>query len=123
AHSRQWKKRKKPSAPTIPLCILNPRQWQPVNDSSLYTKSSISRWEIEEVILPTWAMFCQNCVRWQNGSITAAYGVNGGIREKREGKWSERQDSNLRRLAPKASALARLSYAPTTGRHNCTCFF
>src|SRR5689334_23067243 len=29
-------------------------------------------------------------------------------------KWSERQDSNLRRLAPKASALARLSYAPTT---------
>src|SRR5437868_5584596 len=28
-------------------------------------------------------------------------------------KWSERQDSNLRRLAPKASALARLSYAPT----------
>ena len=27
-------------------------------------------------------------------------------------KWSERQDSNLRRLAPKASALARLSYAP-----------
>src|SRR5688500_5894058 len=30
-------------------------------------------------------------------------------------KWSERQDSNLRRLAPKASALARLSYAPTKG--------
>ncbi len=28
-------------------------------------------------------------------------------------EWSERQDSNLRRLAPKASALARLSYAPT----------
>jgi hypothetical protein len=28
-------------------------------------------------------------------------------------KWSERQDLNLRRLAPKASALARLSYAPT----------
>lgn len=27
-------------------------------------------------------------------------------------KWSERQDSNLRRLAPKASALARLSYIP-----------
>jgi hypothetical protein len=27
-------------------------------------------------------------------------------------KWSERQDLNLRRLAPKASALARLSYAP-----------
>ena len=30
-------------------------------------------------------------------------------------KWSERQDSNLRRLAPKASALARLSYAPDRG--------
>jgi hypothetical protein len=30
-------------------------------------------------------------------------------------KWSERQDSNLRRLAPKASALARLSYAPIPG--------
>src|SRR5438874_708471 len=30
----------------------------------------------------------------------------------RKRKWSERQDSNLRRLAPKASALARLSYAP-----------
>ena len=28
-------------------------------------------------------------------------------------KWSERQDSNLRRLGPKPSALARLSYAPT----------
>ncbi len=33
----------------------------------------------------------------------------------RKGKWSERQDSNLRRLAPKASALARLSYAPIEG--------
>ena len=33
-----------------------------------------------------------------------------------EGEWSERQDLNLRRLAPKASALARLSYAPTEGR-------
>jgi hypothetical protein len=31
-------------------------------------------------------------------------------------KWSERQDLNLRRLGPKPSALARLSYAPTTGR-------
>ena len=29
-------------------------------------------------------------------------------------KWSERQDSNLRRLGPKPSALARLSYAPFT---------
>src|SRR5215469_14199415 len=29
-------------------------------------------------------------------------------------KWSERQDLNLRRLAPKASALARLGYAPST---------
>ena len=28
-------------------------------------------------------------------------------------KWSERQDSNLRRLGPKPSALARLSYAPS----------
>src|SRR5262245_11005935 len=28
-------------------------------------------------------------------------------------KWSERQDSNLRHPAPKAGALARLSYAPT----------
>ena len=27
-------------------------------------------------------------------------------------KWSERQDLNLRRLGPKPSALARLSYAP-----------
>ena len=27
--------------------------------------------------------------------------------------WSERQDLNLRRLGPKPSALARLSYAPT----------
>src|SRR5205814_7164076 len=33
----------------------------------------------------------------------------------RKKKWSERQDLNLRRLAPKASALARLSYAPTLG--------
>jgi Phage integrase family len=32
--------------------------------------------------------------------------------ESKEGKWSERQDLNLRRLAPKASALAKLSYAP-----------
>src|SRR5436190_15796372 len=32
-------------------------------------------------------------------------------RKKIKRKWSERQDSNLRRLAPKASALARLSYA------------
>jgi hypothetical protein len=32
-----------------------------------------------------------------------------------ERKWSERQDLNLRRLGPKPSALARLSYAPTTG--------
>ena len=31
----------------------------------------------------------------------------------REREWSERQDSNLRRLGPKPSALARLSYAPT----------
>src|SRR3954463_5323657 len=30
-------------------------------------------------------------------------------------KWSERQDLNLRRLGPKPSALARLSYAPTLG--------
>ncbi len=29
------------------------------------------------------------------------------------GRWSERQDLNLRRLGPKPSALARLSYAPT----------
>ena len=28
-------------------------------------------------------------------------------------KWSERQDSNLRHPAPKAGALAKLSYAPT----------
>jgi hypothetical protein len=28
------------------------------------------------------------------------------------GKWSERQDLNLRRLGPKPSALARLSYVP-----------
>jgi hypothetical protein len=27
-------------------------------------------------------------------------------------RWSERQDLNLRRLGPKPSALARLSYAP-----------
>jgi hypothetical protein len=32
-------------------------------------------------------------------------------------KWSERQDLNLRRLAPKASALAKLSYAPTEAHH------
>ncbi len=31
-----------------------------------------------------------------------------------ENKWSERQDLNLRRLGPKPSALARLSYAPMT---------
>ena len=30
-------------------------------------------------------------------------------------KWSERQDLDLRRLGPKPSALARLSYAPMTG--------
>src|SRR5580692_7565349 len=30
-------------------------------------------------------------------------------------EWSERQDLNLRRLGPKPSALARLSYAPVTG--------
>jgi hypothetical protein len=35
-----------------------------------------------------------------------------GLRGFSRGKWSERQDLNLRRLAPKASALARLSYAP-----------
>jgi hypothetical protein len=29
-------------------------------------------------------------------------------------KWSERQDLNLRHPAPKAGALAKLSYAPTT---------
>ena len=31
-------------------------------------------------------------------------------------EWSERQDLNLRRLGPKPSALARLSYAPVTKR-------
>jgi hypothetical protein len=31
-------------------------------------------------------------------------------------EWSERQDSNLRHPAPKAGALARLSYAPTRPR-------
>src|SRR4030095_14062476 len=36
----------------------------------------------------------------------------------RQKKWSERQDSNLRRLAPKASALARLSYAPNRRARN-----
>ena len=30
----------------------------------------------------------------------------------RQEKWSERQDSNLRHPAPKAGALAKLSYAP-----------
>ena len=30
-----------------------------------------------------------------------------------EKQWSERQELNLRRLGPKPSALARLSYAPT----------
>ena len=46
--------------------------------------------------------------------------MSGGLRGASSGlvarkkNWSERQDSNLRRLAPKASALARLSYAPTT---------
>ena len=39
-------------------------------------------------------------------SVTASHA------ESKAGKWSERQDLNLRRLAPKASALARLSYAP-----------
>jgi hypothetical protein len=33
-------------------------------------------------------------------------------------KWSERQDSNLRRLGPKPSALARLSYAPICRNHS-----
>ena len=33
-------------------------------------------------------------------------------------KWSERQDLNLRRLGPKPSALARLSYAPSAKGHN-----
>ena len=33
----------------------------------------------------------------------------------RQKKWSERQDLNLRRLGPKPSALARLSYAPNAG--------
>ena len=33
--------------------------------------------------------------------------------ESKEGKWSERQDSNLRLRGPKPRALARLSYAPT----------
>jgi hypothetical protein len=31
----------------------------------------------------------------------------------RGGRWSERQDLNLRHPAPKAGALAKLSYAPT----------
>jgi hypothetical protein len=31
-------------------------------------------------------------------------------------EWSERQDLNLRRLGPKPSALARLSYAPIAGQ-------
>jgi phosphatidylglycerophosphatase A len=44
----------------------------------------------------------------QSQKLPGGYGV--------VGKWSERQDSNLRRLAPKASALARLSYAPIEGR-------
>ena len=35
-----------------------------------------------------------------------------------KGGWSERQDLNLRRLGPKPSALARLSYAPRTGEAN-----
>ena len=33
-------------------------------------------------------------------------------------EWSERQDLNLRRLGPKPSALARLSYAPTPRGRN-----
>ena len=41
----------------------------------------------------------------------AEEGTGVGARE----EWSERQDLNLRRLGPKPSALARLSYAPTTG--------
>ena len=36
---------------------------------------------------------------------------------RRQKKWSERQDSNLRHPAPKAGALARLSYAPTAEEH------
>src|SRR5690348_5511170 len=42
----------------------------------------------------------------------ALYSIERG-KTPRKQKWSERQDLNLRRLAPKASALARLSYAPT----------
>ena len=40
--------------------------------------------------------------------------VLSGERTEFEGEWSERQDLNLRRLGPKPSALARLSYAPIT---------
>ena len=35
----------------------------------------------------------------------------------KEGKWSERQDLNLRLRGPKPRALARLSYAPTPANH------
>ena len=41
--------------------------------------------------------------------------------ESKSGKWSERQDSNLRLRGPKPRALARLSYAPTRA-HNYTDF-
>jgi hypothetical protein len=38
--------------------------------------------------------------------------------ESKTGEWSERQDLNLRRLGPKPSALAWLSYAPTTASYS-----
>jgi hypothetical protein len=44
------------------------------------------------------------------------------IKEKKK-KWSERQDLNLRRLGPKPSALARLSYAPTGTEYPTTARF
>jgi|HubBroStandDraft_5_1064220.scaffolds.fasta_scaffold345928_2 hypothetical protein len=50
-----------------------------------------------------------------NGTVFLKFGhwsTFGEVLDFKVEEWSERQDLNLRRLGPKPSALARLSYAP-----------
>ena len=60
-----------------------------------------------------WAGHRTRKVSVLEGRVTRAL-----VRGRADDKWSERQDSNLRHPAPKAGALARLSYAPMTRRRN-----
>jgi hypothetical protein len=49
-------------------------------------------------------------------NLAASIPVNSKTHHALLERWSERQDLNLRRLGPKPSALAKLSYAPTRPR-------